>query len=70
MLYWQREMSRFESREEKSMAMFSRHNGYFEQTDWTGRAMPEEEYHELEEISPERKQDLDFAEDEEEDDEE
>jgi Uma2 family endonuclease len=55
MLYWQREMSRFESREEKSMAMFSRHNRSFEQIDWTGRPMSEEEYHELEEISPERK---------------
>ncbi len=37
------------------MAMFSRHNPYFEQTDWTGRTMSEEEYHELEQISPERK---------------
>ena len=37
------------------MAMFSRNNPYFEQTDWTGRAMSEEEFHELEHISPERK---------------
>jgi Uma2 family endonuclease len=55
MLYWQREMSRFESREEKRMAMFSQHNRFFEETDWTGRPMSEEEYYKLAEISPERK---------------
>ena len=37
------------------MAIFLRHNRSFEETDWTGRSMSEEEYHELAEISPERK---------------
>ena len=37
------------------MAQFSRQDGYFDQTDWRGRAMSEEEYHELELLSPERK---------------
>lgn len=37
------------------MAMFSRRDAYIEQTDWFGKAMSEEQYHELEQISPERK---------------
>jgi Uma2 family endonuclease len=37
------------------MAQFSRQERYFEQTDWQGKAMSEEEYHELEQLSPERK---------------
>lgn len=35
--------------------MFSRQNAYFDQADWSGKAMSEEEYHELERISPDRK---------------
>jgi Uma2 family endonuclease len=37
------------------MAQFSRRNGYFEQVHWRGKTMSEEEYHELEQLSPERK---------------
>lgn len=37
------------------MAMFSRRNIYSEEIDWDGKAMSEEEYHELEQLSPERK---------------
>jgi Uma2 family endonuclease len=37
------------------MAQFFRQDGYFEQMEWQGKAMSEEEYHELEQLSPERK---------------
>ncbi|HEY3992752.1 MAG TPA: Uma2 family endonuclease, partial [Ktedonobacteraceae bacterium] len=37
------------------MAMFSRQDGNFEQTDWHGKVMSETEYHELEQLSPDRK---------------
>lgn len=37
------------------MAMYSRQDAYFEQTDWSGKIMSEEEFHKLERLSPERK---------------
>ena len=37
------------------MAMFSRRDAYVEETDWFGKAMSEDKYHELEQLSPERK---------------
>jgi Uma2 family endonuclease len=37
------------------MAQFSRQESYFAQTDWQGKALSEEEYHQLEQLSPERK---------------
>ncbi len=37
------------------MAMFSRRDAYFEQTDWQGKTMSVEEYYELERLSPDRK---------------
>ncbi len=39
------------------MAMYSSRDPYFEQTGWSGKgkAMSEEEYHELERLSPDRK---------------
>src|SRR5260370_17466100 len=45
------------SREEAFMAMYSSRDPYFEQTGWSGKgkAMSEEEYHELERLSPDRK---------------
>lgn len=55
MLHWQQEMSRFQRMEEVFMAQFSRRDAYVEQTDWAGKAMSEAEYHELEQLSPDRK---------------
>lgn len=37
------------------MAMFSRQDADFEQMDWASQAMSEEKYHELEQLSPDRK---------------
>lgn len=37
------------------MAMFSRRDDFAEQTDWFGKAMSVEEYHELEQLSPDHK---------------